>query len=320
MAANLICVTEPVLNPIWVALFYGETVGALSLERDRHRAVRADGIQCCGAKSRRRRIEWTHRKRRRRQLALKEQLAVERQRQKSARRAGRRAGGQGAARPEGYAGAGVCAAFRLVFQKGAGVIEKTYSKEELQAGAARLGQAVEARPSAVNLRRMEKGAAKGGAAASIGTVAEAAFWGFWALGCRISAVYRRAAAGRVSNRAGVRVRLRNKRGAGVPFERAVLCAGRGETAPLGGGGGPPGTPMDGPGRLVISSRRWKLYRRRGRRAGRAMLTAKFVQGLPIVGGGGGAANLAVYRQVLERARLKYQLRWLEKRAAAEGRE
>lgn len=31
VAANLICMTEPVLNPIWVALFYGETVGALSL-------------------------------------------------------------------------------------------------------------------------------------------------------------------------------------------------------------------------------------------------------------------------------------------------
>ena len=31
VAANLICMTEPVLNPIWVALFYGETVGVLSL-------------------------------------------------------------------------------------------------------------------------------------------------------------------------------------------------------------------------------------------------------------------------------------------------
>ena len=31
MAAHLICMTEPVLNPIWVALFYGETVGVLSL-------------------------------------------------------------------------------------------------------------------------------------------------------------------------------------------------------------------------------------------------------------------------------------------------
>ena len=26
VAANLICMTEPVLNPIWVAIFYGETI------------------------------------------------------------------------------------------------------------------------------------------------------------------------------------------------------------------------------------------------------------------------------------------------------
>ena len=110
--------------------------------------------------------------RRRRQLALKEQLAVERQRQKAP---GALAAALAGRVPPGLKDTlerAFCAAFRLVFQKGAGVIEKTYSKEELRAGAARLEQAVEARPSAVNLRRMEKGAAKGGAAASIGTVAE----------------------------------------------------------------------------------------------------------------------------------------------------
>ena len=31
VAANLICMTEPVLNPVWVALFYGELVGPMSL-------------------------------------------------------------------------------------------------------------------------------------------------------------------------------------------------------------------------------------------------------------------------------------------------
>lgn len=31
VAANLICMVEPVANPIWVALFYGERIGALSL-------------------------------------------------------------------------------------------------------------------------------------------------------------------------------------------------------------------------------------------------------------------------------------------------
>lgn len=31
VAANLICMTEPVLNPIWVALFYGEKVSVLCL-------------------------------------------------------------------------------------------------------------------------------------------------------------------------------------------------------------------------------------------------------------------------------------------------
>ena len=31
VAANLVCMTEPVLNPVWVALFWGETVGPMSL-------------------------------------------------------------------------------------------------------------------------------------------------------------------------------------------------------------------------------------------------------------------------------------------------
>ena len=77
--------------------------------------------------------------------------------------------------------------------------------------------------------------------------------------------------------------------------------------------------MDGQGRLVIKPPALESYiaAAGGALAG-AMLTAKFVQGLPIVGVAGGAANLAVYRQVLERARLKYQLRWLEKRAEAAG--
>ena len=31
VAANLVCMTEPVLNPVWVALFWGEKVGPMSL-------------------------------------------------------------------------------------------------------------------------------------------------------------------------------------------------------------------------------------------------------------------------------------------------
>ena len=31
VAANLICMTEPILNPLWVAVFYGETMGPLAV-------------------------------------------------------------------------------------------------------------------------------------------------------------------------------------------------------------------------------------------------------------------------------------------------
>ena len=31
VAANLVCMTEPVLNPVWVALFWGERVGPMSI-------------------------------------------------------------------------------------------------------------------------------------------------------------------------------------------------------------------------------------------------------------------------------------------------
>lgn len=42
----------------------------------------------------------------------------------------------------------------------------------------------------------------------------------------------------------------------------------------------------------------------------AMLTAKFVQGLPIVGAAGGLSNLVIYQKVLRYAALKYKKRYL----------
>ena len=47
-------------------------------------------------------------------------------------------------------------------------------------------------------------------------------------------------------------------------------------------------------------------------AGR-LLTAKFVQGIPLVGAVGGAVNLAMYRRVAGHGALKYRKRFLEKR-------
>lgn len=259
--------------------------------------------------------------RRRRQLALKEQLAVERQRQKAP---GALAAALAGRVPPGLKDTlerAFCAAFRLVFQKGAGVIEKTYSKEELRAGAARLEQAVEARPSAVNLRRMEKGAAKGGAAASIGTVAEGGVLGLLGIGLPDIPLFTA-----VLLRGVYQTALGYGFGYETNEERAyllsVLCCAlaEGEAAPRWAAEADRlARRMDGPGRLVIKPPALESYiaAAGGALAG-AMLTAKFVQGLPIVGVAGGAANLAVYRQVLERARLKYQLRWLEKRAEAAG--
>lgn len=43
---------------------------------------------------------------------------------------------------------------------------------------------------------------------------------------------------------------------------------------------------------------------------KGMLTAKFIQGLPVVGAIGGAVNLAVYRKILSFAALKYKKRYL----------
>ena len=47
-------------------------------------------------------------------------------------------------------------------------------------------------------------------------------------------------------------------------------------------------------------------------AGR-LLTAKFVQGIPLVGAVGGAVNLTLYRRVSYYGALKYRKRFLEKR-------
>ena len=53
-------------------------------------------------------------------------------------------------------------------------------------------------------------------------------------------------------------------------------------------------------------------------AGR-LLTAKFVQGLPLVGAVGGAVNLTMYRRVSSYGARKYRKRFLEKRAREAGR-
>ena len=53
-------------------------------------------------------------------------------------------------------------------------------------------------------------------------------------------------------------------------------------------------------------------------AGR-LLTAKFVQGLPLVGAVGGAVNLTMYRRVSSYGARKYRKRFLERRAREAGR-
>ena len=45
----------------------------------------------------------------------------------------------------------------------------------------------------------------------------------------------------------------------------------------------------------------------------SMLTAKFVQGLPVVGVVGGVTNLVTYRRIIGYVALKYKKRYLRKK-------
>ena len=50
----------------------------------------------------------------------------------------------------------------------------------------------------------------------------------------------------------------------------------------------------------------------------AMLTAKFVQGIPLVGAVGSVANLSVYARIADFAGIKYQKRFLRKKMLGPG--
>lgn len=258
----------------------------------------------------------------RRQLALKKQQLTEKQRCKAT---GPLAGALAAKIPQGLADTlerAFCGAFRLVFQQGLGLVEKTYPKQKLQREFARQQAAVQAAPCTASLRRLEKSATKGGALASLGTAAEGGVLGLFGIGlpdiplfagvllrgvCQIAVSY------------GFAYDTNEERAYLLSVITAALAEGpdaarwAAETARL-------AARMDGPGSgFCVAAPALEGYiAAAGGALSKTMLTAKFVQGLPIVGAAAAAANLTAYRQVTARARLEYQLRWLEKQALGES--
>lgn len=248
----------------------------------------------------------------RRKLARQEQQLLARRAQ---RRPGAFAGALGRAVPAGLRRgleSAFCSAFGLVFQKGVGVIEKTLRPDEARARFAMRDALLRAGPTARRLRQLEKDARRGQAAAQGAALLEGAALGVLGIGLPDIPVFTG-----VLLRGVYEVAMGYGFGYETPEERAyILCLVCGALAV-----GPDaprwaaeadrlGRAIGRGGPFLAPAALQSYIASAGRQLSAALLAAKFIQGLPLVGAVGGAANLAVYRQVLGWAALKYQQRYL----------
>ena len=212
-----------------------------------------------------------------------------------------------------------CKGFSLVFRQGRAIIEKTYNKEALQKDHARRDQEIQTRGSRRDFKQMNKSARRSDGRNMAATTAEGVALGFMGVGLPdivlflstlLKGIYETAihygfayespseqylilkmmSASLKTGKAWVRENAAVDR---LLEEDAIAVSGE-----------------------VLEDR----IRRTASDFAVDMLLLKFIQGLPVVGVLGGAANPVYYRKVMKYVQMKYRKRYLLKQIKHTGRE
>ena len=207
-----------------------------------------------------------------------------------------------------------CAAFATVFQKGIGVIEHTYGREEREERHRMQAALFARKPGRRSLRALEKSALRGQELAALATAAEGGILGAAGIGlpdiplfagvllrgvCQIAVGY------------GFDHDSREERTYLLSVIRCALTEGPDvwemdrETDLLGNSIG------HTRGFAVPEEMFQTALTNTGEALSRTMLGIKFLQGIPLIGVAGGAANFSVYQKVIRWAALKYEQRCLQ---------
>lgn len=204
-------------------------------------------------------------------------------------------------------------AFSLVFSKGSAFLEKTYSKEDLQASASEALQEARACESRASLRRVSKGADHSANRHLLLAGAEGGFLGLLGIGLPDIPLF-----------SGLLLRTLNEIAISYgfsydsPAERLFILR-LIETALLRGedfqAADDALTHWINTGRGQIVSEKLQLERTAAALS-RYLLYLKFVQGIPLIGVIGGLSDATCLRRVSYYARLKYKRRFLQQGAVA----
>lgn len=197
-------------------------------------------------------------------------------------------------------------AFYIVFEKGSGIVEKTFSKEDMSLEFAVNDFRIEQSPTRKSMRKMERLPKKNGRINACMTTVEGVGLGLLGiglpdiplfLGMLMKGLYETAIGyGFVYDTKEERI-----------FLLRIIAAALAEPAER--------TQADRRVEDWMKNQSQEVdFDQEIERAADAMsagmLAAKFVQGLPLVGAAGGAYNLVIYRKVQQYAALKYKKRYL----------
>ncbi|MGI6180721.1 MAG: EcsC family protein [Agathobaculum sp.] len=198
-----------------------------------------------------------------------------------------------------------CKGFRLVFEKGEGVIGRTYDADQLRAEYERCSAAVDAKATGASLRRLRRGArsaVRGGTGIALAEGAALGAFGVGLpdiplfLGGLLRGLYRIALSygfdcSSDRERCYLLLLIAVSLSKGEARERFAAAA---DAAACGAAGLSLDECMDAAAGCLAEQ----------------LLTAKFIQGLPIVGVAGGLQNVPVYRRITACAARAYERRWL----------
>ena len=199
-------------------------------------------------------------------------------------------------------------AFLLIFEKGTGVIEKTFKAEELQLEFQVNDFRVDKKPTRHSLRKLEAAGRKSKLLNSAVTTVEGVGLGILGvglpdipvfLGMLLKGMYETAASyGYDYNKKEEQILILRMIAAALAEGAEKRSADRMVEEWLG----------------FVPASEVRSFEEEVKRASSAlsdaMLMAKFVQGLPVVGAAGGMSNPVIYRKVSQYAALKYKKRYL----------
>lgn len=200
--------------------------------------------------------------------------------------------------------------FGLVFRQGAGLIEKTYDRALLEAEFTVRDRQAGGAPHAKQLRALDSRAKKVRRAGSGAALAEGLGLGVLGIGLPDLPLFLAALL-----RGVYQIALSYGFAYDTPAERAYIlrllaCA----AAPSPAGQEAVDAMADALARGAVPPPDLEAEIRTAADCmADAMLTAKFIQGLPLIGAAGGALNLPIYRRVTAYAALQYRKRYLARK-------